>query len=113
MARAEYAKTMDDYTRKSFLERLQSADESRKRRWMIAGTVIIGVIVVCIWLAYFNNLIAGFSAPPQVAGEVGNLTLWQAIKNGTAAPYNFFVDKIRAFGEILSSPREYIINPPQ
>ncbi len=102
---------------KSFLEKLQSADEETKKRWLVISVAVIMVIVIYVWLAYFNNLLAGFSAPPASesgSGEAqGGMTFWQTLKNGAASVYDGFIGKISALGNILQAPREYIIKPPR
>lgn len=98
----------------SFLERLQSANESTKRRWLIGSTAIAMVIVIYIWLAYFSALVGGSPSqtnPPTDAE--GGFTFWQAVKNGSAIVYEGFLDKMKLLGTILRTPREYIIQPLQ
>ncbi len=97
------------------LERLQNADEGTKRRWMIVATIIIMVVVIYIWAAYFNNLVAGFSqvqptGPAVPAGT--DFTFWATVRNGTAVLYRAFTHKLQALGGILNAPREYIVKPP-
>lgn len=100
---------------KSFLEKLQSADEDIKRRWMIGATIVIMVIVVYIWMAYFNTLISGFS-PSQVSVSdqtaAGSHGFWFTMKNGMSTIYNMFMSAAGGFGKILNAPREYIVKPP-
>ncbi len=98
---------------KNFLERLQSSNETTKRKWMFATTLVIMMVVVYVWLAYFNNLVGGFNEPQAAASPEGSFTFLESLKNGTAVIYQTFNDKLRAFGQILASPREYIINPPK
>jgi hypothetical protein len=101
-------------SKKSFLERLQSADEAKKRRWMIASTVIVMVIVIYVWLAYFNNLIAGMSEPRQVsAAPADDRSLWQIAEGNLSSLGGSLLDKARGLSQILQAPREYIINPPK
>ncbi len=112
----------------NFLEKLQSTPEPVKRRWLISLTAVLMVVVIYVWLAYFNNLIiAGFSQPavpssaepgqipeqpnPMVAGD--SVSLWQTLRNSAANLYGIFTEKLRALGDILNAPREYIIKPPQ
>ena len=97
----------------NFLERLRSSGESTKRGWMIASTIIVMVVVVYVWLAYFNNLVGSFSEPEPTAAPGGDFTFWRSMKNGAAIVYGTFVDKIRALGEILKAPREYMVSPPK
>lgn len=72
-------------------------------------TAIAMVIVIFVWLAYFNNLIAGFSAPPEPVAEGTGFGFWITMKNGLAVIYDGLVGKLHWFGSILGEPREYII----
>jgi hypothetical protein len=106
---------MDGEEKGNFLKRLQSADESTKTRWLVVLTIIIMAGVIYVWLAYFNNLVASFSQPlplGQVQASPG-ITFWDAAKNSVANLYGIFTDKLRALGNILQAPREYIIKPPR
>ena len=99
-----------------FIEKLQNSDEDTKRRWMIILTAIAMIVVIYIWLAYFNNLVANLSAPPvqefaaEGAAESG-FGFWQSTKNGAGLIYNGFIGKLHWLGEVLGEPREYIIAP--
>src|ERR1700690_1254962 len=97
-----------------FLEKLQSADEATKRRWMILSTIIIMVMVIYVWMAYFNNLVAGFSQAqqPSAGSSAGGFTFWQTMKNGTAILYRGLSGAFHSLGNILNSPREFIVKPP-
>jgi hypothetical protein len=74
------------------------------------------IIVIYAWLAYFNNMIAGFSQS-QIAQTAEHqsdaVSFWQKIKNGTAIVYGGFMNELRILGDILKAPREYIIQPPK
>lgn len=112
---------------KNFLEKLQSAPETIKRRWIIGAAAVIMAIVIYVWLAYFNNLIiAGLSksaVPYASSGQVpaeslpgagaGSTSFLQTLKDATANLYNIFGGALRALGNILNSPREYLVKPPQ
>ena len=102
----------------NFLEKLQSAPESTKRRWMVVITAVIMVAVIYVWLAYFNSLIAGgfsrtVSLEQQNPPVAGGVSFWQTLKNGMANLYEIFTGKLHALGNVLNAPREYIIKPPQ
>ncbi|MBI2033619.1 MAG: hypothetical protein HYT13_00765 [Candidatus Liptonbacteria bacterium] len=98
----------------NFLEKLQSSDERIKRRWLIGLTAIVVVGVVYVWLAYFNNLLAGFNAPPQeISQPKGSFSFLATLKRGAAVIYDVFSEKLQVFGKILEKPREYIIQPPK
>ena len=102
---------------KTFLERLQSADESVKQRWLVGSAAVIMAIVVFLWLAYFNSLIIGPQSAALVQGDTGTegsgATFFGTMKHGTSIIYNGFLGKLHALGNILGAPREYIIKPPQ
>ncbi|MEK7195084.1 MAG: hypothetical protein AAB655_00100 [Patescibacteria group bacterium] len=101
--------------KKSFLEKLQSADEGRKKKIMFVSTVVIMTAVIYVWLAYFNSLIAPTTQPDlkNESAEGGDFTFWQTMKKGMAAIYGILGDKVSDLGGILEAPREYIIKPPK
>lgn len=81
---------------------------------MVILTVIAMIIVIYVWLAYFNNLIANLSAPEhELAAEdpTSSFGFWQSTKNGLGLIYNGFIGKLRWLGDVLGEPREYIIPP--
>lgn len=94
-----------------FIEKLQNSDEGNKRRWMFILSSISMVIVVFVWLAYFNNLISDFSRQQPQETKNGGFTFSQTMKNGAAIVYETIAGWMKNFGEILGAPREYIINP--
>lgn len=98
---------------KNFLERIRSADDRTKKRWMIIFTVISMIVVIYVWLAYFNNLISGFSSSGREEAQDDGFTFWQAIRGGGAIIYGGFTEKARGLGDVLNAPREYIIEPPR
>jgi len=98
---------------KNFLERLRSADERTKTRWLIALSAISMVIVVFVWFRYFNNLIAESVSMRPVEEESRSFSFWQTIKNGAAFLRQDLSEKIRNFGAMLSAPRSYIVQPPK
>ncbi len=106
---------MHDDSKKNFFERLQSADERTKKRWLIAVTAIVMVAVVYIWLGYFNGIVSGGArseiVPPSESVD-GSLAFWQTMKNGTAFIYNILSDKLHFLGQILQTPRDFIVKPP-
>ena len=99
-----------EHAHKNFLERLQSADDGTKRRWMFASVTIVMVIVVYVWLAYFNNLVTGFNAPTPTA-SAGGFSFVGSLGSGVDMFSKTFFDGLPAFGRMLAAPREYIISP--
>lgn len=123
----------------NFWEELRSLDEPTKTKILVVATVLIMVVVVYFWLAYFNGLIAGSqaggnavgaataepaqpsvpttpttSAPPATAAEQPTSNVpgfWQNAANGTAFLYAQFMNVMRGLGSILAGPRQYLIKP--
>ena len=94
----------------SFLEKLQSADDRTKNRWLIGSTALIGSLVVYVWLAYFNTLVA--PAEPlnsQPTGTEDSFTFFEAVGRGGAILFENLKGGTRWIGSIISSPREYFI----
>ena len=96
-----------DEQRKSFLDELRSLDEPVKKRVLIISTIIIMIIVLYIWIGYFNSIVASSSQPTvatAVATSTGatsqGISFWQNIKNGMANIAN-----------IVRGPGEYTIQP--
>jgi hypothetical protein len=97
-----------------FFERLQSSDDATKRRAFIIGVTFVMVIVLVVWLRYFNGLLI---APPVVssdccasddAGSFSPLetvkaltrTAWEALSRGVARAVSF-----------VKTPAAYTITP--
>ncbi len=102
-----------------FLEKLQSADEGTKMIWIIIITSVIMVIVVYIWLMYFNNILATAVTPSitktesiqQKDTDPAAPSFVESMGQRAGSVYHIFIDKIGALGNILKTPREYIVEP--
>lgn len=98
----------------NFLEKLQSSDERTKRRWLVGLTAVVMVGVIYVWLAYFNNLVAGFEEPsPELNQREEGFTFLETLKKGAAVIYDAFSQRLQGLGAILEKPKEYIIQPPK
>jgi hypothetical protein len=81
----------------SFFESLQSMDESMKQKILVVATVVIMILVVYVWLGYFNGIVAGTSqsntsvatAQVQPVSSGGN-SFWQSMKDDMANMANVF-----------------------
>lgn len=72
------------------------------------------VIVAFVWLKYFNNLITeSVSMRPVAEEESRSFSFWQTMKNGATFLGQNIIDKLRNFGAVLSTPRNYIVQPPK
>jgi len=104
---------------RNFLEKLQSAPDEKKKFWMILFTSIVMVILVFLWLAYFNNLVASLSRPSNIAQVQDNGTVAKSqdfsfaetVKNSTAIVSSFLRDRVNDLIKFFEKPKEYIIKP--
>ncbi|TSC81703.1 MAG: hypothetical protein G01um101420_900 [Parcubacteria group bacterium Gr01-1014_20] len=90
---------------KDFLEKIQGADEGRKRKWLLISTTILVIGVGYLWLGYFNNLIGKFSGTQvQTAESVGGFSFVETMKAGLATIY----DVVKS---VFDRPKDYLIKP--
>jgi flagellar basal body-associated protein FliL len=108
------------------LEELQSMSDRNKKRVLIIATVIIMIIIIGVWVAYFNSVIMGTTqpaateattssavgAPTQtptttaatatapVTAQANGPSLWQNIK-----------DWFGSIANVFKKPSEYTIQP--
>jgi hypothetical protein len=93
-----------------FIKKLQESDEATKRRWLIASTVIVMVIVIFVWFKYFNAIIQ-FGGGSASAAEAPHASFWETMGRGVANVAGAIMNGIRRLGGILAAPRTYIIRP--
>ena len=96
---------------RGMLSELQSLDEPTKKKVLIVTTVIAMVLVIYFWLAYFNNLVGGFSQPAEAQLSTSTFpssgaSIWQNMHAGITGA-------LHGLGNILQAPREYLIKPLQ
>jgi cytoskeletal protein RodZ len=48
---------MEENRAQKFLKELQSLDEPAKNRILIIATVVIMIVVLFVWIAYFNSIV--------------------------------------------------------
>jgi flagellar basal body-associated protein FliL len=104
------------------LEELRSLSDGDKKRVLVIATIIIMVIIVGVWVAYFNSVIVGTAqqvateatttsavatvptvvatVPAPVTAQANGPSLWQNIKNGFGSIANVF-----------KKPSQYTIQP--
>ena len=73
---------------------------------MVLATLVVMVVVVFVWLSYFNSLIRNASGvQSEVPKSTGSeFSFWDTISGGAVAAF----DSLKG---LFSSPKEYIINP--
>ncbi|OGG37477.1 hypothetical protein A2110_02665 [Candidatus Jorgensenbacteria bacterium GWA1_54_12] len=52
-----------------WIKRLQGADERVKRRWLIAGTTAVMVVVIGLWVGYMNAVVKPLASPAVSADK--------------------------------------------
>ena len=94
-----------------FLAKLQSLDEPSKRRWITVISAFVMVIVIFLWLAYFN----AFVVPAKVAttGESApaGVSLFDGLRSGSAVIGDGFLRTLRGLGHLFRAPKDYTITP--
>ncbi len=104
-------------------QELQSLSEANKKRLLVVATIIIMIIVIGVWITYFNSILLGRAAEnaapattttgtgavpiaitpapaPAPAAQASGPGIWQDIENGFAA-----------FMNIFRKPSQYTIQP--
>ena len=98
-----------------FLEKLRSADNATKTRWIILFTSVAMAIVLYVWLAYFNTLFSSLDNSSATATAMNQNGTSQEIEHMSptileriGSVYHAFTDVI---GNMLKLRKEYIIKP--
>ena len=95
---------------KQFLQNIQNAPEHVKTRWLVGLSAATMVVVIFLWLSYFNTLIE--PAPTQQAtAKPQEESFWETMKHGATVLGSSFGKGLRGLGAILEAPRSHIINP--
>jgi uncharacterized membrane protein YraQ (UPF0718 family) len=101
------------------LEELQSLSDGNKKRILVIATVIIMVIIIGVWVAYFNSVIMGTTQPTATeattssavvapitttvapaATQANGPSLWQNIENW-----------FESIANIFKKPSQYTVQP--
>lgn len=99
-----------------FLKKIQEADHATKKQVLFIASALAMLLVVLIWLLYFNNFVASTAAEisPLAAEErQEDNSFWGTMHRGTAVLYGNIKGGIEWLGQALQAPREYIVKPPQ
>ncbi|MEK7193188.1 MAG: hypothetical protein AAB652_00145 [Patescibacteria group bacterium] len=97
---------------KTFLERLQEAPESAKRKTTVLVSAIVMVAVIFVWLTYFNNLLRDTKSQPvpEIQGSE-SFTFFHTMQNGLAVILDSFVSGIRGIGNVFVGGRSSTVTP--
>lgn len=97
---------------KDFLEKIQNAEESVKKRWLVFSSAIVMFVIIAIWIKYFAFIV-------QPMGGIGGdnlgtreeFSFGDTMKIGISVIWAKLSDFFQAIGRMLYSPRNYIIKP--
>ncbi|HEY4525630.1 MAG TPA: hypothetical protein VJL32_00845 [Candidatus Paceibacterota bacterium] len=93
----------------NFLERIRTSDDQTKKRWLVGVSAVIMLVIVWVWLGYFNSL---FMSPDASASpEQGGFSFWTSLKSGGSAAWDSMTASVKSFGKFFGGPKEYIIKP--
>lgn len=103
---------MNDILKKfeKYLKKLQESAEGTKKTATTVGTIIIMVVIVLIWFQFFNPISQPAATTPP---EQNQISFFDTFKNGLNIVGGAIGGEIKNLSQGLSSPRQYIINPPQ
>ena len=95
----------------NFIKKLQTSDESVKKRWLIMSSAFMMILIVFIWLNYFNTLVQQAGAPAPAEQAEHGLTFWQTFRSGAGIVSQSIGATIKSWFEILRLPKSYNIQP--
>lgn len=119
--------------RRDYIRELQSLDEPIKQRVLIAASAITMMLVVYIWIGYFNSIVMGGptqladqsasvqagAVPSAITGDVATSAVttpsapgfWQMLGGGIDSLYHGAVSGFKGAGSALQAPKQYDITP--
>ncbi len=102
---------------KEFLKKIQNGSERNKVRWLILFSVIAAMLVLFVWLKYFDSIIASQTNNQDVTGQQaeqnnGNsFAFWQTFKAGLGVVFQSIADGFHSIFNAISQPKSYIVKP--
>ena len=91
------------------LERLQNTEASTKQWLVVGASALAGLLVVWIWLGYFNNIVA--PAPVAATGTDSSISFAESAKGSFALVSSAIVDALKHLKELVLAPRSITIQP--
>lgn len=101
----------------NFVKKIRDGSEASKMRWLILFSAIAAVLVLFVWLKYFDSIIAGQANNQNISGqqaeqETGNgFAFWQTFKSGLGVIFQSIVDGFHSIFNVISQPKSYMIKP--
>ena len=100
--------------KENFLGRLRAADEKTKRKIAVIAACACMVIIVYVWIVYFNNLVAGAVKPASTdvqsapAAQATPSGFWDGVKGNASV---FYQKLSGAFGSVFQLSKQYNVQP--
>ncbi len=91
------------------LERIRMADETTKRLWVAAGTLLAMTLVIALWVSFFGGI--GLSGSVGTAAASDKFSFAESVRGMIATIGETIVGFFRFIGSIISQPKQYIISP--
>ncbi len=95
---------------RDYLDELQTADGSRKRKWLAGSVVIISLLILVIWANYFTASVFPVS-PAASAAPARSFGIWETFRTGLQVVGNSTLAAFQSLGRIVSAPKDLIIKP--
>lgn len=89
-----------------FLEQVQSASDSQKKRWLVLSVGLISIVVIFLWTVNFRFMMSGYTTQVVVGDASDSPSLFARIGHG-------FSQGIHAMGDAIAAQREDIVTPSQ
>ena len=73
----------------TFIRDLQASSQNRKSRWLLGSTVLLGLMVVSLWSAYFPMVLRGeqldyyVEQKEQIIGQ-DDFSVWRSTRESAA-----------------------------
>lgn len=75
---------------RKFIEKLQNADEARKKRWLIGLSAAAMILIVGLWVIYLNFVLDKIGEPKQEAPSApSGAGFWQVMRTGAGKAINY------------------------
>jgi len=101
---------------KSFIDELRALSEPVKRRILFCTAITSMVVVVSLWLAYFNTIVPGAvpvaaEAPTTGTAQNANPGILNLFTDAASSFWNVALGAARGTVDAVKNPKQYNIGP--
>lgn len=96
------------------LKKIQDSDPDTKRKILIASSAVVMILVIYVWLMYFNNIFESANLNESeivLSPNSPQKSFVDTLKRGTAVTYGNIAGVFSWVVDSLGSPQEYIVKP--